>query len=377
MRLLIDAHLDLALNAINYDRDLRLSLAGMNAAEREMDDGPFRGRGTVTYSEMRRAGIAVCIVTLLARSGPRHTRQKRYLRADLDHATREGAYCACHAQLAYYRLMEGRGELRFITTAPQLENHWRAWQESPDDNRGSLPIGIVLSMEGADPILSPHDLEAWWKLGLRAIGPAHYGHSHYAAGTAVEGRLTPDGVQLLAEMQRLGMALDVTHLADDAMSEALDRFEGHVWASHHNCRSLVPWQRQLTDEQIQRLVARDAVIGIAFDAIMLYPGWVRGQTSPEVLDISSAADHIDHICQLAGDVRHVGIGTDLDGAYGTEQTPRDLKSIADVHKLEDILAGRGYSAADIDAVFFSNWLSKLRLALPHEATDNRPRTTDN
>jgi membrane dipeptidase len=160
------------------------------------------------------------------------------------------------------------------------------------------------------------------------------------------------------------MVLDVTHFSDDSMAEALDRFEGPLWASHHNCRALVPWQRQLTDEHIRRLVKRDAVIGIAFDAIMLYPGWVRGQTSPEVLGISAAADHIDHICQLAGDVRHVGIGTDLDGAYGTEQTPRDLKSIADVHKLEDVLAKRGYSDNDIDSVFFGNWLRKLGQALP-------------
>jgi membrane dipeptidase len=219
-------------------------------------------------------------------------------------------------------------------------------------------------MEGADPILSPDDLEYWWSLGLRAIGPAHYGYSHYAAGTAVEGPLTADGVALLAGMQRLGMALDVTHFSDDSMAEAFDRFEGQLWASHHNCRALVPWQRQLTDEQISKLVKRDAVIGIAFDAIMLYPGWVRGETSPEVLDISAAANHIDHICQLAGDVRHVGIGTDLDGAYGTEQTPRDLKSIVDVHKLEDILSSRGYKSEDIDAVFFGNWLRKFRQALP-------------
>ena len=146
------------------------------------------------------------------------------------------------------------------------------------------------------------------------------------------------------------------------MVEALNRFEGHLWASHHNCRALVPWQRQLTDEQIRRLVERDAVIGIAFDAIMLYPGWVRGETSPEVLDISAAADHIDHICQLAGDVRHVGIGTDLDGGYGTEQTPRDLKSIADVHKLEDILAARGYSSDDIDAIFLRQLAAQVSQA---------------
>ena len=364
MRLLIDAHLDLALNAINYDRDLRLSLTKMNEAEAAMDDGPFRGRGTVTLPEMRRAGIAVCIVTLLARSGPRHKRQQRYLRADLDHATREGAYAACHAQLAYYRLMERRGELRIIGTSNDLNDHWRKWAAASPDDRHNLPVGAVISMEGADPILNPGDLEYWWSLGLRAIGPAHYGYSHYAAGTAVEGPLTPDGAALLNHMQRLGMILDVTHFSDQSMVEALNRFEGHLWASHHNCRALVPWQRQLTDDQIERLVERDAVIGIAFDAIMLHPGWVRGETSPEVLDISAAADHIDHICQLAGDVRHVGIGTDLDGAYGTEQTPRDLKSIADVHKLEDILAKRGYNTEDIDAIFFGNWLQKLRQALP-------------
>jgi membrane dipeptidase len=366
MRLMIDAHLDLALNALHYDRDLRLPLAEMNEAEGKMDDGPFRGRGTVTLAEMRRAGIAACIVTFLARSGPRHERQARYLRGDLDHATREGAYCACHAQLAYYHLLENRGELRLITAAGQLDDHWRRWLDASPSDRNSQPIGVILSMEGADPILAPRDLEYWWSLGLRAIGPAHYGHSHYSAGTAVEGGLTRDGVALLVEMQRLGIALDVTHLSDEAMAEALDRFEGQVWASHHNCRALVPWQRQLTDEQIRRLVARDATIGIAFDAIMLYPGWVRGKTSPAVLDISAAADHIDYICQLAGDVKHVGIGTDLDGAYGTEQTPRDLKSIADVHKLEEILDRRGYQPADIDAVFFGNWLRKLRQALPRK-----------
>jgi membrane dipeptidase len=364
MRLLIDAHLDLALNALNYDRDLRLPLAKMNEAEVTMDDGPFRGRGTVTLPEMRRAGVAVCIVTLLARSGPQHKRQQRYLRADLDHATREGAFAACHAQLAYYRLMERRGDLCIITTAAELDDHWRRWAAAAPDDWPNLPIGAVISMEGADPILNPGDLEYWWTLGLRAIGPAHYGYSHYAPGTAVEGRLTADGQALLAEMHRLEIVLDVTHFSDDSMAEAIDRFEGHLWASHHNCRALVPWQRQLTDDQIVRLVERDAVIGIAFDAIMLHAGWIRGETSPEVLDISAAADHIDHICQLAGDVRHVGIGTDLDGAYGTEQTPRDLKSIADVHKLEEILANRGYNTEDIDAIFFGNWLRKFRQALP-------------
>jgi membrane dipeptidase len=360
--LLIDAHLDLALNALNYDRDITASLDEMNAAEAHMDDQPFRGRGTVTLPEMRKAGIAVCVATLLARSGPKHTRPTHYARGDLDSATRDAAYAACHAQLAYYRLLEWRGEIRLLGSREDLVDHWSRWKSPPDRSR--LPIGVILSMEGADPIHDPGQLSYWWQQGLRAIGPAHYGHSHYSAGTKADGGLTPSGRELLGEMQRLGFALDVTHLSDQAMAEAMDLFSGPLWASHHNCRSLVPWQRQLTDEQIAQLVTRDAVIGIAFDAIMLYPGWIRGQTQPEVLDISAAADHIDNTCQIAGSVRHVGIGSDLDGAYGTEQTPRNLKSIADIHRLVDILAARGYSNADIDAIFWGNWLRKLSATLP-------------
>jgi membrane dipeptidase len=160
------------------------------------------------------------------------------------------------------------------------------------------------------------------------------------------------------------MILDVTHLCDQSMAQALDLFGGRVLASHHNCRSLGPGDRQLTDEQIKRLVARNAVIGAALDAWMLYPNWVRGQTKPDVIGLTAVADHIDHVCQLAGDRNHAGIGSDLDGGFGNEQTPRDLDTIADLQKLGEILASRGYSASDVDAIFHGNWLRFLREALP-------------
>jgi membrane dipeptidase len=137
-----------------------------------------------------------------------------------------------------------------------------------------------------------------------------------------------------------------------------------VLASHHNCRALVPGDRQLADEQIRRLVARGAVIGAAFDAWMLYPGWVRGQTSPEVVSLDAVADHIDHVCQIAGDVQHAALGTDLDGGYGHEQTPRDLKVYSDLHRLADILERRGYSGQDVDAIFHGNWLRFFGETLP-------------
>ena len=197
-----------------------------------------------------------------------------------------------------------------------------------------------------------------------AVGPAHYGRSHYAYGTGVSGPLSEMGVELLKQFRRLGMILDVTHLSDQSMEQALDLYDGPVLASHHNCRALVPGDRQLTDDQIKRLVARDAVIGAALDAWMLYPGWERGKTLPTVVGLSAVADHIDHVCQLAGDAKHAGIGSDLDGGFGYEQTPHDLNTIADLQKLGVILAARSYKDADIDLIFHGNWLRFFRDNLP-------------
>src|SRR5262249_37762315 len=157
-------------------------------------------------------------------------------------------------------------------------------------------------MEGGDPVLRPSQVEEWWQAGLRIIGPAHYGVSPYVHGTGTEGGLFAEGPALLKEMERVGMILDITHLSDQCFDEALEIYGGPVLASHHNCRALVPNQRQLTDEQIKRLVNRGAVIGAAFDCWMLYPNWIRGKTQPEEagVRIDTVVDHIDHVCQLAG-----------------------------------------------------------------------------
>ncbi len=368
MPLMIDAHLDLAMNLVYFDRDITLSLQDMNDAERHMTDVPFRGKGTVTLPEMRRTGIALCIATLLARSGPSHVRPTSYIRADIDFGTQTAAWCSCHTQLAYYRLLEAQGEIRLIRSRQQMREHWQQWEGADDYSK--LPIGVILSIEGADPLLTPNFAEHFFMEGVRAIGPAHYGHSHYASGTRVEGPITEKGVELLRRMQALGIALDVTHLCDESMAEAFDLYEGPVWASHHNCRSLVNWDRQLTDEQIRQLIRRDGVIGVAMDAIMLYDGWVYGQTSSDVVNLEAAVDQLDHVCQIAGNTRHIGIGTDLDGGFGTEQTPRDLKSIADVRTLGCRMEKRGYTEADIKALFHGNWLRKFEEALPDQTTDS-------
>ncbi len=361
MKLVIDAHLDLAWNAQSFDRDQTLSVQEVNRREAELTDVRCRGRATTTLPELRRAGVAVCVATLLARAGPEPRRNMKCLRTDLDFSAQSIAFATAQGQLAYDRLLEQQGHLRMIRTARQLDDHWHEWQTGGEN---SPPIGYILSREGADPVVEPSQLLSYWEQGLRAIGPAHYGRSHYAYGTGVSGPMSERGLELLREMERLGMVLDVTHLCDESMAQALEHFQGAVLASHHNARSLVPGDRQLSDEQIGWLIQRDAVIGAALDAWMLKPGWVKGQSSPRELSLEAVADQTDYICQMAGNTRHVAIGTDLDGGFGTEQTPGDLETIADIQKLVAIYRKRGYSEADVDAIFHGNWLRFFRQALP-------------
>ena len=183
-------------------------------------------------------------------------------------------------------------------------------------------------------------------------------------GTGFQGPMTEAGHELLREFERLNMILDVTHLSDESFTDALEHFDGRVIASHHNCRSLVPRQRQLTDDQIRQLIERDAVIGLALDAWMLHSECRAGAGMGDIVELEAAADHIDHICNLAGTCRHSGIGSDLDGGFGREQTPAGFDTIADLQKLDAILERRGYSSGDRDLIFHGNWLRLLRETLP-------------
>jgi membrane dipeptidase len=360
MRMIFDGHLDLSWNALSWGRDITLDLDELNASERAMTDHPARGRATTTLPEMRRGAIAVCQATLLARARPEGRPADGPSRLNLDFANQEIASATARGQLAYYELLERRGRLRMIRTASQLDAHLEHWSA---DSAGA-PIGFILAMEGADPIVDVDHADAWWDLGLRSVNLAHYGKSRYAVGTGGDGPLTPDGVSLLKVFERLGMILDATHLSDTSFFQALDAFGGPVLASHNNCRALVPDGRQFSDEQIGLLIDRGAVIGAALDAWMLYPGWLRGQTTRDVVGLDAVADHIDRICQLAGNARHAAIGSDLDGGFGTEQVPNGLDRISDLQKLVAILSSRGYPPADVDAIFHGNWLRFFRQHLP-------------
>jgi membrane dipeptidase len=357
--MILDAHLDLAMNAVEWNRDLSRPIGEIRQREAGMSDRPDRGRGTVSFDELRRGGIGVVVATQIAR----YVRRSNPLSG---WHSPEQAWAMTAAQLAWYREMERRGEMTAIESKADLSAHLAHWRASQDPLADRLPIGYVRSLEGADSLVTLAHLEGAWNDGLRAVGPAHYGPGTYAQGTDATGGIGEIGRSLLREMERLGVILDATHLCDDSFREALDHFGGRVWASHNNCRALVPHNRQFSDDQIRALASRGAVIGVALDAWMLFPGWVRGVTTPQAAGVTlrTLLNHIDHICQVTGSARHVGIGSDLDGAFGREQTAADLETIADLARIPDLLRERGYSEEAIDLISSGNFARFLSEALP-------------
>lgn len=350
--IVIDAHLDISWSALNWNRDLTLTVPEVRRWEAGMNERN-RGTNTVAFPEMRKGEVAVCLATLLARASG-------LSEPLLDYRNQEIASAMAQGQLAYYRIMESKGHLRMLRDWSSLETHLQEWKSGGNPT----PLGFILSMEGADPILSPSHVIEWWNRGLRAVGPAHYGLSAYAHGTGSPGGLTAKGPELLKAMDEVGMILDVTHLADESFWQAVELFHGPVLASHHNCRALVPGDRQLTDDQIRYLIRRDSVIGAAFDSWMLYPAYIPGQTDNSLVSLEAVIDHIDHVCQLAGNARHSAIGSDLDGGFGTEQSPREVDTIIELQKIPGLLRKRGYREPDIEAIMHGNWIRFFKKALP-------------
>ena len=344
------------MNAIEWNRDLKKTVYQIRSREEGMTDKLDRAKGVVALPELRKGNIGLVVATQIARYVEPGSALPGWNSPEI-------AWGISQAQLAWYRSMEDQGEMVQITNLEQMEKHLALWFDKslPDHTK---PVGYILSLEGADSFVNISYLEKAYAYGLRACGPAHYGPGRYAAGTGMTDGLTAQGKDLVKEMDNLNMILDATHLTDKGFEEALSIFKGPVWASHHNCRALVNHQRQLTDDQIKVLIERDAVIGGVFDTWMLTDNWVRGVDDPKErgINLEKVVDHYDHICQIAGNINHIAIGSDLDGAYGKEQSPYDLEDIADLQNLKGILSRRGYSSADIEHIFYKNWLRFLRKA---------------
>lgn len=351
----IDAHLDLSMNALEWNRDLSRPLSEINAREKGMSDKPDRGNATVSLPELRKGNIGLVVATQIG----------RYVSSDNPlpgwHSP-EQAWAQTQGQLAWYQAMVEKGEMTQVRNLVELESHVNFWNDGNEVSE--KPVGFILSLEGADSIVNLDYLERAYESGLRALGPAHYGPGRYAFGTDASAPLSQQGKELVKKMDELGIILDATHLCDLAFWDALEIYQGPVWASHNNVRALVDHNRQFSDEMIKALVDRGAVIGGAFDAWMLSPGWIRGKSTPQErkVTISTVLDHLDHICQIAGNANHIGIGSDLDGAFGTEQCPQDLETIAELQKIPELLRQRGYSEQDVKKVLHGNWLDFLKKA---------------
>ena len=351
--LIFDAHLDLAFNAVDWNRDLRMHIAEMRGLESNLKmTDPGRRNNTVSFPELRKGGVGLGVATLFARV-------EQAVNHPFGCTTAEACYATAMSHLYYYRAMERSGWMRSIRTRGDLRTHVNDCVA----NSASTPFGHILSMECADAVLTPESIREWYELGLRAIGLTHYGANRYGGGTRSEVGLAADALRLLRAIEDLGMALDLTHLSDPSFRQVCDHYGGRVLASHQNARRFCDWQRQFSDEQLKAVIERNGVVGVALDAVMLQPGWIRGVSKPEVT-LERVVDNIDHVCQLAGNVRHVGIGSDLDGGYGNDQTPADLDTIADLQKIPELLAKRGYQPADIDAVMHGNWIRFFSEVLP-------------
>jgi membrane dipeptidase len=351
--LIFDAHLDIAFNAVDWNRDLRMDIAEIRGLESNLKmSDPGRRTNTVSFPELKAGKVGLGVATLFAR-------QEQAINHPIGCTTPEACYAVALSHLHYYRAMERSGWMRAIRTRGDLQQHLNDYNSDPI----RTPFGYILSMECADAVLEPDNIREWHENGLRAIGITHYGANRYGGGTRCEVGLAADALPLLRTIEELGIALDLTHLSDPAFSQVSERFGGRVLASHQNARKFCDWQRQFSDAQLKFVIERRGVVGVALDAVMLQPGWIRGVSKPEVT-MERVVENIDHMCQLAGNCRHVGIGSDLDGGYGNDQCPADLNTIADLQKIPELLAKRNYKPADIEAVMHGNWIRFFSEVLP-------------
>jgi membrane dipeptidase len=364
MPLVVDAHEDLAWNALTFGRDYTRSAYLTRQLEANSPGPLHNGHTLLGLDEYRRGQVAVIFGTLFAAPARRWSDPwDTQVYADEREAHRLYA-----RQLDYYRqLADKHPQFTLLGNRQDLQNVLASWEPLPGaPEKGPGQIGLVPLMEGADAIAEPSEAAWWMERGLRIVGLA-WASTRYAGGTGEPGPLTPEGRSLLQVMAELGLILDLAHASDASYLEALDQFEGTVIVSHANPRALVPDyprpERMLSDEMIVRLAERGGVIGIVPYNKFLKPGWRRGDGKDQVT-LERVAAMIDHVCQVTGSFAHAGLGTDFDGGLGVESVPAEIDTIADVQKIGPALQARGYTEEAIAAILGRNWIQLLQRGLP-------------
>jgi membrane dipeptidase len=358
--LIVDGHADIAWNILNFGRDYTLPLAEIRAREKDTEIPSQNGTAMLAWDEWVRGGVALVFATTFATpvyEGLRPWETRRYANSEEAHQLHQECVDA------YDRLLDAHPDkFRLVLSRPNLQEVISRRESDPSQPQ----VGMVLLMEGAEGVRHPSELPMWYERGVRMLGPAWMA-TRYAGGTKEPGPLTAAGFELLEAMADLGMMLDLSHLAERAVLQALERYSGTILASHSNPRALLPSSnfpgRHLTDEAIAGLAERGGVMGIVIGNRFLKDGWqiAHGRQAVTMDDIVA---HIDHVCQLLGTAAHVGIGSDLDGGYGRELVPEGLDSVADLRFIGPALSEKGYSQQDVEAILGGNWLRLLESALP-------------
>jgi membrane dipeptidase len=361
MTLIVDAHCDLAWNMLSFGRDYTRPAAQTRELERGGPVPQRNGDTLIGWPDYQRGQVALVFSTLFV--SPARSRMGEWdtaCYADYDQAHR-----LYMQQLElYHRLTDSKpDQFRLVVDGRGLRAHIQEWEAAPAENH---PVGLVPLMEGADAIRSTDELAEWHRQGLRLIGLSWAG-TRYAGGTREPGPLTDEGRQLLKAMAEFNFILDLSHMDEQSALEALDLYGGPIVATHANCLELLPnfpTNRHLSDRVIRGLIEHEGVIGMVPVNTFLKSGWTRSGGSRAEVPLDVAAAHIDHVCQLAGDARHAGIGSDFDGGFGVQSMPPEIDTIADLQKLGPLLLARGYAEADVRGILGGNWLRVLETHLP-------------
>jgi membrane dipeptidase len=363
MPLIVDAHADIAYNMLEYGRNYTRPAAETRRLEAGTRAVQENGDTLLGWREYQRGQVAVIFATLFALP----VRFKKYEAETQVYKNFDEAHRLYRAQLDVYHRMTEAAPDKFRLTASNRDldlilDHWAA--STPEET--GHPIGMVVLMEGAEAVRHPSELGEWHGRGVRLIGPAWVG-TRYCGGWREPGPLTDDGRRLLAAMSDFNFILDLSHMDERAAVEALDFYEGPIVATHANCAALLPnsnSNRHLSDRVIEGIIERDGVMGIVPFNNYLKAGWTKEGGSRDEVSLQDVVNHMDHVCQIAGDSLHAGIGTDFDGGFGVQSVPTGIDTIADLQNLVSLLQARGYSEADVENIFNANWLTRLKQHLP-------------
>ena len=364
MPILIDSHEDLAYNILTFGRDYRRSAAETRRLEVGQRVLEATGNSLLGWPEYQRGQVALVCGTIFV--GPR-----RYLKHDWETQTYDdyaGARRLMRAQVDVYRRLaeESPDMFTLVRTRSELDAVLAPWDAAPaNPPQVTHPTGLVILMESAEGLAEPEEVEEWWELGVRIIGPV-WGGSRWCGGTVEPGPFRPEGFRLLDVMADLGFTLDISHMSDESAVQALEYYRGRVIASHANIRALIPGDsspRQLTEPALRRLIERDGVMGFIPFNRFLKADFVNSDPR-ETVTLDHYLKHIDTLCQMAGNAHHAAIGTDFDGGFGWPWVPLELDTIADLQQIAPRLQSWGYSDADVAAILGGNWRRLLEETLP-------------